>query len=67
MNKQQSMEVELGYWVDELGYAEVVRALLATCNDWATTGDVPPIQCDGAHWGKRERALDHALRETEDL
>ena len=67
MNKQQSMEVELGYWVEELGYAEVVRALLATCNYGATTGDVPPIQCDGAHWGKRERALDHALRETEDL
>ena len=56
MNTQQSMEVELGYWVEELGYAEVVRALIATCNYGATTGDVPPIQCDGAHWGKRERA-----------
>ena len=56
MKKQQSMEVDLGYGVDALGDAEVGRALLATCNYGATTGDVPPIQGDGAHWGKRERA-----------
>ena len=40
-------------------------ALIHACTFWATTGDEPPIECDREQWGRRERALLHAKRETE--
>jgi len=65
MMKQQEMAMEIAYWVEEVGYAEVLEALRDACNYWATTGEEPPIQCSGEHWAARERALRWAQRETE--
>jgi hypothetical protein len=65
MTKHQEMGMEIAYWVEEVGYADVVDALISACQYWATAGDEPPIQCSAEQWAKREQALRWALRETE--
>jgi hypothetical protein len=65
MMKQQEMAMEIAYWVEELGYDCVLEALQSTCHYWATAGDTAPPHGSADQWGARERALRHALWETE--
>jgi hypothetical protein len=65
MTRQQEMEYEIAYWVEEVGYEAVLDALRTTCQYWATTGEQPPIEGPSELWTKRERALLHAAWETQ--
>jgi hypothetical protein len=64
MMKQQEMQNDIAYWVEEVGYEGVLDALIATCQYWATSGDIPPIEGPSDLWIKRERALRHAQWEA---
>lgn len=64
MMRQQEMKNDGAYWVEEVGYAEVLDALIDTCQYWATTGNQPPIEGPGELWEQRAHALRRAAWEA---
>jgi hypothetical protein len=62
MTTQDEMKNDIGYWLEQCGYVDVVDALIDACDFWATTETVdlldhtPPTK-----WGTRVDALRQLL------
>jgi hypothetical protein len=41
MMRQQAMQMDVDYWVEEVGFDEVLDALITACNYWATQAGDP--------------------------
>jgi hypothetical protein len=63
MRHYQEMEREIAFWVEELGYDEVLSTLITICTFWATARSIAPIEGPCELWTRRERALRYAQRE----
>jgi hypothetical protein len=61
----QDMDIEIAWWVEHQGYAQVLDALISVCQYWATSEEGPPIEGPAALWAKREHALRQTQRESE--
>lgn len=64
MMRQQDMHMDIEYWVEELGYADVLDALIDVCQYWATQREASPPEGPHALWAQREHALRQAQWEA---
>jgi hypothetical protein len=63
MNRQEALQVDLAYWIEEAGYGAVLEALAKECLFWATA-ETPLEGTTGAQWQQRYEALTR-LRQAE--
>ena len=61
MTRQQALENDIAYWLEDQGFDTVIDTLLDVCAWWADEpeGDALPSHTTAADWQKRVEVLRH--------